>query len=173
MNFFFIAAIAGSLFSGLNTVKAGKLAKKLHNRNALILEQRAVRSRKIAREKARQRRTEGSRLRARQVVLYAKSGLAGAGRGTRRLVGDETTRRIERQAGILQERGAFEFDLLTEQARQERKFGRDALRTSKRQAFASLATGLGGAGMDFYRFRESKKEKEEGFTNEQAVFGAP
>lgn len=173
MNFFMIAAIAGSLFGASSTVKAGKLAKKLHKRNALILEQRAVRARKIAREQARQRRTEGSRLKARQVVLFAKSGLAGAGRGTRRLVGDETTRRIERQAGILQERGVFEFDRLNEEARQEREFGRDALRTSKRQAFASLLTRGSQTGMDFYKFRETKKEKDETFNNPQAVFGAP
>lgn len=137
-----IIAGVGAGASAYSQYQAGKEEKKLRKQNAAILAREAEREKEVAGEQAREKRIEGQRLRKRQNVLYAKSGVK-AGTGTPLLVRNETVRRIEQQARIIQEHGEFAYSTGMSRAALERKKGRAAKKRGMFQAGSTLATGLG------------------------------
>jgi hypothetical protein len=130
--------------SAISSLQAGKQEKSIREANARILEAEAVRERRAMGEQAREKRKEGQRLVKRQRVLYAKGNVKTTV-GTPLLVRDETIRRIEQQASIIQEHGQFAYETKRNRAAIERKIGRAAKKRSKWEAGSSLATGLGSA----------------------------
>lgn len=156
---FLLTSLFGSVFGAVNQYGQGKEAERIHRRNAQIIEQQGIRERKVARTQARERRKEGQRLKARQIVLYAKSGVSPAG-GTPLGVTEESLRRIEEQASVIQEHGRYAFERSQSEAYLERQMGKSARRRGKYSAFASLATGLGRAGRDFYTYQDTKPKKK-------------
>lgn len=137
-----IATAVGVGTQAYSEHQAGKREDKLRKQNAAALQAQADREHEQAREQARQKRLEGQRLTSRQRVLLAKSGVK-VGTGTPLLVQNETVRRIEQQAQIIQEHGLYAKEYGYSQAAIEKKRGKYAKRTGFLTAGSTLATGLG------------------------------
>lgn len=142
---------AGVGVQAFSQIQAGKQEAALRKQNAAILTQEAERARLVQGEQAREKRKEGQRLKARQIVLFAKGNVA-PGTGTPLIVTRESQKRIEAQAQVIQEHGEFAFRRGTAAAKTQRKIGRAASRRGFLQAGSSLATGLGTIGLLKYQY---------------------
>lgn len=137
-----ILSVVGVVGEAASKAKAGKEEDKIRKQNAAIIEAEAQREARAKGEQAREKRLEGQRLEASQIVAFAKSGVRG-GTGTSLLVRDDSRRRIEQQARIIQEQGTFARETGTARASLERRKGRAARKSSRFSAGTSLATGFG------------------------------
>ena len=134
----------GTVLSAKAQLEAGKTEEELRKRNAAIMEAESEREARAAGEQAGLKRAEKARLLARQTVRFAKGGVR-AGLGTPVVVAEDSLRRIEQQAQVLQERGQFAREFGTQRAAIERAAGKSARRASRLGAGATLATGFGTA----------------------------
>ena len=136
--------VAGTGFQAVQQYRADKQEAALRKQNAAILAAEGERAKESYGEEARERRKEGKRLKARQITLYAKSGMA-PGTGTPLLVRNESMRQIEKQAQIIEKHGEYAYSKAMSAAELERRKGRAASKRGLWAAGSSLATGLGTA----------------------------
>jgi len=139
-----VAIGAGTVGSAYGQYQSGQEEKSLRKKNAAILALQAERERAAAGEQAKEKRLEGQRIIARQNVLYGKGGFQPG--GTSLLVRNETVKRIEQQARIVQEHGEFAYSTGMSQAELEKRRGKAAAKAGIWGAGSTLATGLGTVG---------------------------
>jgi len=132
----------GTTASAYTQYRAGKREERFRKANAAIIAEQAKKERAAYGEQAKEKRLEKRRLIARQNVLYAKSGVK-PGIGTPLLVREETARRMEEQARIIQEHGEFAYSMGMSRAALERRRGRYAKKRGMWEAGSTLATGIG------------------------------
>jgi len=142
---------AGTGIQAFSQYQAGKEEAAYRKQNAAILAAEAERSKEVYGEQAREKRKEGQRMKARQTVLFAKAGVV-AGTGTPLIVTQESERRIENQARIVEEHGQFAYSSGMSAASIQKKMGKSAARSGMLQAGSSLATGLGTVGLLKYQY---------------------
>jgi hypothetical protein len=138
------ALIGGTGLQAWSQKKAGEEENEIRKRDAAIIEAESEREARAAGEQAGLTRAEKARLAARQNVLYAKGGVMG-GQGTPLIVREDSLKRIEQQAQVIQERGLFARETGQSRAALERYTGEAAKRAGRLQAGASLLTGFGQA----------------------------
>lgn len=149
-----VATAVGTGMSAYGQYQYGKQQEQIGKQQARIAEQEGARKREIARETALEKRKEKRALLAKQIVLYAKSGVR-AGVGTPSLVGKETESRLDREAQIIQEQGIYDWQYGKSQADIYRKQGAAAKESGMWGAAATLTTGFSNiAGMQ-YQFGKS------------------
>lgn len=134
--------IAGTVAEAESKRQAGKQEEKFRKQNAAIITAESERNARAAGEQAGQKRAEKRRLIGRQNVQFAKTGVR-AGTGTSLLVREDSLRRIEAQAEILQERGTFARETGVSRAGLELSKGKAARRAGNLAAGTSLLTGFG------------------------------
>ena len=144
------ALVGGTVIQAAAQARAGKEEEELRKANAAIIAAEAEREARAEGEKAGLKRSEKARLAAIQNVQFAKSGIKG-GTGTALLQRQESLRRIELQAEVLQEGGLFARDVGMSRSALEIAKGKSARRSGRLQAIGSLATGFGTAGLLGYK----------------------
>lgn len=140
------ALVGGTIIQSMAQAQAGEEAERLHRANAAIIAAEAEREARVAGEEAGEKRKEKARLAALQNVQFAKRGVK-AGTGTPLIARQDSLRRIELQAEILQERGTFAREFGASRSALELAKGKAAKRSGRLQAIGTLATGLGSAGL--------------------------
>lgn len=144
--------IGGTIMQAKSQYEAGKAEESANKANAAIAARNAEIAKTESAEKAREARKEGRSLLAKQIVLFAKSGVK-AGVGTPLIVSEETKKQMERRARIIQEYGASEAEIYGMQSSMFKKMAKAAGRGALWSAGGTLATGLGTAGLMAYKYR--------------------
>ena len=143
-----LAQAAGTTASALSSYREGKAEQSAYKRQAAIDVTEAERSREVATQEALDAAREGARLKARQNVLYAKSGVK-AGTGTPLVVSDYTNEELARRGRIIMEQGEYGYEYRMSKAAGAKKMARSAGKKAMWKAGTTLATGL-GQGLETY-----------------------
>lgn len=146
--------IAGTFQSAQAQKQQGASTAALYEYNAKVYEQRAAIERKAATYEAAQKREEGRRLLARQLVLFAKAGVMPQ-TGTPLITMGETAADVERDARLLELAGRQKGMYYESEATLERMKGSAAKRAAAWSAGTTLLTGFSNALQGYYSLQKN------------------
>lgn len=136
-----ILSVVGTAASAVGQMQAGKSQEEWNKYNAEVSRQNAIAARQSAEYDAERTREAGEKLKARQRVLYAKSGVSLEGSPTDVILG--TTEDIEMDAMAIIRRGLIAGQQYESQAALSEMQGSAARTSSYYGAGSSLLTGIG------------------------------
>lgn len=135
------ATALGTAISAAGQIQAGKSQSEWSNYNASVARQNAIAAQQSAEYDARRTREAGEKLKSRQRVLYAKSGVSLEGTPTDVMLG--TAEDIEMDAMAIIRRGLIGSQQYQSQANLSEMQGSAAQTASYYGAGSSLLTGMG------------------------------
>jgi hypothetical protein len=135
-----IATVTAASVGAYSSIQQGKAAEQAGKYNAELAARQAENIKEASEYEEREARIEGRKLRARQLVQFAKGGVV-PGAGTPLLVQEETAARTERDI-MLQKYGyGQQYVRSLSEAKMQRMMGKSKSRASRWQAGSSLLTG--------------------------------
>lgn len=140
--------IGGGILGGILAYKDTKEQARMMKANAAMAAREAQREKDVAFEKAREKRREQERLKSRQIVLMAKSGLHPTSK-TFQLVTAKSKELMERQMRIVTEQGTFAYNQKMAESAMYRRQAKYLSQTALWRAGTALASSLGSAGMSY------------------------
>ncbi len=147
----FVAAMVASAIGGgvsaYNSIQQGKAQKALNDFNANVNEQAALDKSRDARILANAQRAKGERLKARQRVLLAKSGVA-MDTGSPLMLQAQQAGELELAALDVERSGNVEAARLRNEAIVDRMAGKAARRAGNLNATATILSTAGNLGMN-------------------------
>ncbi len=135
-----IMVIGAAGVSAYSSLQQGKFAEQMGERNAALLEQEAESIGKASEFEERETRIEGRKIRARQLLQFAKGGVVPT-TGTPSVVGQQTMVDIEKDIKLRKYGYGLQKSRTKSKAKLARLEGRAASRASAWQAGSSLLTG--------------------------------
>lgn len=145
--------VAGQYQAGQAAEAQAESEQAWREYNAKLAEREATEAQEAAAYEEKKFRKGGERLKARQRMLYAKSGVGGL---SPLLVMEETATELEMDALMIRRGGQLGYQRYTAEAGLERMAGKSALlrgRAARRASRWRMAgTGLGGASSIFGRY---------------------
>lgn len=142
--------------SAISSYREGKAEESAYERSAAIAAMEGRRAKEVSIQEALDAAREGARLKARQTVLYAKSGVK-AGAGTPLVVSDYTNEELARRGRIIMEQGEYAYEYGLSQAKSYKKMARSAGKRGIWKAGLTLATGFGKNIAAQYEYKKTGK----------------
>ena len=157
------AMVGGTIMQAQGEARQAKEQAKWMKYRAGVQTAQAAEERKAASFAAGQKREEGRRLVARQLVLYGKAGVVPQV-GTPLITMAETAAAVERDVRLIEIGGKRRGRFRESEAAISMGMAKATTRAGRWAAGTTLLTGLGGAGMDYYRWKGTTPSK--GYTSE-------
>jgi hypothetical protein len=130
---------AGTVLGAFGSFSQGKAQKEAYEQRAKVAELDAAAALRATEYEASQMNAEARRLRSRQIVQFAKSGMLMD--GTPKLAVADSKGRAEEDAALMKEKGRTEARRLTMQAVYERQMGKSAYQQGLWGMASSFAAG--------------------------------
>lgn len=133
-------ALATAAVSATSQIQQGKYQQEMAEYNAALATQEAETVKEAGEYEEREARIEGRRLRAKQLLQFAKGGVVPT-TGTPLIVGKKTAVDIEKDIQLQRYGYGLQYSRTLSRARLERMKGKGARRASRWAAGTSLLTG--------------------------------
>jgi len=148
----FALAAVGAGVSLLASEKAAKSAHGAAQQQALLLEKQAERINERSSIAIRQTRFQGQKLKGKQVVAYAASGVD-VSSGSTLAVMEDTARQINDEVTSIQREAKFQIEMANSGASSTRAQAEDQRKASRIANYANFAQSIGSAGSDYMKYQ--------------------
>lgn len=160
-----IAMIGGTVMSAVGQRQQAREQARWMKYNAAVSEAQGKRAAQSAAYEAGAKRKEGRRFAARQMALYAKSGVSPE-TGSPLLTMIDTAINVERDARLIEIGGRQEESFYGQQAALERGRASATRRAGRWAMGTTLMTGLGSTALSYASYRQYSLPQSSGYTNQ-------